>query len=146
LPAIAGSNIAKILSIADSESYDVAEDASQWHTSIKEIHRHAVHYDIMDVYHVPIKFSTSDVNSVMTSPGFVNAILDWKNLQDEDCFHWQEFLHLFGSDVNIESNQWMEEFLHKSMEKTLKYEVMFNFDELPKECCGAISLFGCMVK
>ncbi len=27
-PAIVGSNIAKILSIADSESYDVAEDAS----------------------------------------------------------------------------------------------------------------------
>jgi hypothetical protein len=83
-PAIAGSNIAKILSIADSELYDVAEDASQWHASIKEIHWHAIHYDIMAIYCVSIKFSTSDVNSVTTSPGFVNAILDWKNLQDED--------------------------------------------------------------
>jgi hypothetical protein len=97
-PAIVGSNIAKILSIADSESYDVAEYASQSHTSIKEIHQHTIYYDIMAIYPVPIKFSTSDVNSVTTSPGFVNAILDWKNLQDEDCFRWQEFLHLFGSN------------------------------------------------
>jgi hypothetical protein len=90
LPTIAGSNITKILSITDSESYDVAEDASQWHNSIKKIHRHAVHYDVMAIYLVPIKFSTSDVNSVTTSPGFVNAILDWKNFQDEDCFFWED--------------------------------------------------------
>jgi hypothetical protein len=145
LPAIAGSNIAKILSIADSESYDVVEDASQWHTSIKEIHRHPVHYDIMAIYRVPVKFSTSDVNSVTTSPGFVNAILDWKKLQDEDCFCWQEVHHLFGFNVGIESNLWMEDFLRKSMEKALKDEVMSDFDELPKERRGAISLFCCMV-
>jgi hypothetical protein len=63
LPAIMGSKTVKILSIAISESYDVAEDASQWHNFIKEIHRHAIHYDIMAIYCVPIKFSTSDVNS-----------------------------------------------------------------------------------
>jgi hypothetical protein len=88
---------------------------------------------------------TSTVNSVTTSHSFINAILDWKNLQDEDCFHWQEFLHLFGSDVDIESDQWMEGFLCISMEKTLKNKVMSDFDELPKERCGAISLFPCMV-
>jgi hypothetical protein len=144
-PTNAGSNIAKILSISDSKLYDVVKDASQWHTSIKEIHRHTVHYDIMAIYPVPIKFSARDVTSITTSPGFVNAILDWKNLQDEDCFHWQEFLHLFGTNVNIESNQWMEEFLCKLMEKALKNEVMLDFDELPKEWHGAISLFCCMV-
>ena len=41
-PKITGSNIAKILSLADSESYDIAEDASQWSTSIKEIYNHAI--------------------------------------------------------------------------------------------------------
>jgi hypothetical protein len=93
----------------------------------------------MAIYCVPIKFSTSEVNSVTTSPGFDNAILDWKNLQDEDCFHWQEFLHLFGPSVDIDSVQWMEEFLHKLTEKTLKDKVMPDFDKLPKECHGAIS-------
>jgi hypothetical protein len=143
--AIAGSNITKILSITNIESYDIAEDASQWHTSIKDIHGHIIQYDIMAIYCVPVKFSTSDVNSVTTFPGFVNAILDWKNLKDEDCFHWQEFLHLFGPNVNIKSDQWMEEFLHKLMEKTLKDKVMSDFNELPKERCGAISLYHCMV-
>jgi hypothetical protein len=39
----------------------------------------------------------------------------------------------------------MEEFLRKSMEKTLKDEVMLDFDEIPKERRGAIFLFCCMV-
>ncbi len=90
--------------------------------------QHAVHYDVMAIYLVPIKFSTSDINSVTTSPDFVNAILDWKNPQDEDCFCWQEFLDLFGSNLDIESNQWMEDLFCKSMEKTPKEEVMSDFD------------------
>ena len=144
-PKIAGSNIAKILSLADSESYDVAEDASQWSTSIKEIYNHAIKYDIMAIYRIPLVFNISDVNSVTTSPGFVNSILNWKDLHDEDCYRWQQFLNLYGSTVDIESDQWMEEFLRASMEMTLKDEVISDFDELPKDSRGAVSLFRCMV-
>jgi len=144
-PKIAGSNIAKILSLADSESYDIAEDASQWSTSIKEIYNHAIKYDIMAIYRIPLVFNISDVNSVTTSPGFVNSILNWKDLHDEDCYRWQQFLNLYGSTVDIESDQWMEEFLRASMEKTLKDEVISDFDELPKDSRGAVSLFRCMV-
>ena len=144
-PKITGSNIAKILSLADSESYDIAEDASQWSTSIKEIYNHAIKYDIMAIYRIPLVFSISDVNSVTTSPGFVNSILNWKDLQDDDCYRWQHFLNLYGSDVDIESDQWMEEFLCVSMEKALKDEVISDFDELPKASRGAVSLFRCMV-
>ena len=144
-PKIAGSNIAKILSLADSESYDIAEDASQWSNSIKEIYNHAVKYDIMAIFRIPLVFNISDVNSVATSPGFVNSILAWKDLQDDDCYHWQQFLNLYGSEVDIESDQWMEEFLRASMEQTLKDEVISDFDELSKEHRGAVSLFRCMV-
>jgi hypothetical protein len=144
-PKIAGSKIAKILSLADSESYDIAEDASQWSTSIKEIYNHAMKYNIMAIYPIPLVFYISNVNSVTTSPGFVNSILNWKDLQDDDCYRWQQFLNLYGSTVDIESDQWMQEFLCASMEKTLKDEVILDFDELPKDSRGAVSLFRCMV-
>jgi hypothetical protein len=129
-PKIAGSNIAKILSLADSESYDIAEDASQWSTAIKEIYNHAIKYNIMAIYCIPLVFNISDVNSVTTSPGFVNSILNWKDLHHDDCYRWQQFLNLYGSTVDIESDQWMEEFLRASMEMTLKDEVIPDFDEL----------------
>jgi hypothetical protein len=60
-PKITGSNIAKIFSLADSESNDIAVDASQWSSSIKEIYN-AIKYDIMAIYHIPLVFSISDVN------------------------------------------------------------------------------------
>jgi hypothetical protein len=144
-PKIAGSNIAKILSLADSELYDIAEDTSQWSTSIKEIYNHAIKYAIMAIYHILLVFNISDVNSVRTSPGFVNSILNWKDLQDDDCYRWQQFLNLCSSTVDIKIDQWMEEFLHTSMETTLKDEVISNFDKLPKDSRGAVSLFRCMV-
>ena len=115
------------------------EDAFLWHTSIKEVHRLAVQYDIMAIFCVPTIFDTSDVNSARSSTAFVNAILDWNRLQDEDFYRWQEFLHLYGSEVDIESDQWMEEFLRKSMETAFKNEVLSDFDKLPKERRGAVS-------
>ncbi len=81
------------------------------------------------------------MNGVTTSHGFVNSILDWKDLQDDDCYRWQQFLNLYGSDVDIESDQWMEEFLCVSMEKALKDEAISDFDELPTASRGAVSLF-----
>jgi hypothetical protein len=144
-PKIAGSNIAKILFLADNKSYNIAEEASQWSTSIKEIYNHAIKYNIMAIYRIPLVFGISNVNSVTTSPSLVNSILNWKNLQDDDCYRWQQFLDLYGSTVDIKSDQWMEEFLRASMEKTLKDEVISNFDELPKDSCGTVSLFCCMV-
>ena len=39
----------------------------------------------------------------------------------------------------------MEEFLCKLLETALKNEVLSDFDGLPKERCGAISLSRCMV-
>jgi hypothetical protein len=144
-PKIAGSNSAKILSLADSESYNIAEDASQWSTSIKEIYNHTIKSNSRAIYGSPLVFSISDANSFTTSPGFINSILNWKDLQEDDCYRWQHFLNLYGSTVDIKSDQWMEEFLHAPMEKTLKDELIFDFDKLPKDSCGAVSLFCCMV-
>jgi hypothetical protein len=144
-PAISGSNIAKILSISDSKSYDIAEDASQWNTSIKEIYHHAIKYDIMAIFHDPQGFDINNVSCVNSSTQLTNAILVWKNLTNKDYFQWQEFLHHYNSNDNIESDQWMEEFMCTLIAKTLKDKVISDFDELPKEHRGGISLFCCMV-
>jgi hypothetical protein len=132
-PTISGSNIAKILSILDSESYNIAKDASQLNTSIKEIHCHAIKYDIIMIFCVPQGFYINNINSINSTTQLTNAILDWKNLTNKDYFLWQEFLHLYGSDDSIESNQWMEDFLCALIAKTLKDEVISDFDELQKE-------------
>jgi hypothetical protein len=76
---------------------------------------------------------------------FVNSIIRSKDYQDNNYYEWQEFLHVYGSNVNFESDQWMEEFLRNLMDKALMIEVIFDFDKLPQQHCGAASLFYCMV-
>jgi hypothetical protein len=48
---------------------------------------------------------------------------------------------MYGSDINLESDQWMKEFFCNSMDKDHKIEVISDFDELPQQHCGAVSLF-----
>lgn len=43
-PQITRSNITKLLS-SDSTGYDIAEDASQWQTTLRAIYRHVVASD-----------------------------------------------------------------------------------------------------
>jgi hypothetical protein len=52
---------------------------------------------------------------------------------------------MYGSDVDLESDQWMEEFLRNSMGKALKIEVISDADELPQQPHRAVTLFRCMV-
>jgi hypothetical protein len=49
------------------------------------------------------------------------------------------------TNVNLESDQWMEEFLCNSIDKALKIEVVSDFDELPQQQRGAVSFFQCMM-
>jgi hypothetical protein len=122
----------------DNDSYNVAEDATQWSTSVKAIHQHAVQYDIMPIFCIPDAF---DSDTASTSSTIVDSLIRWKDLQDNNYYEWQEFLHMYGSDINLESDQWMEEFFCYLMDKAFKIEVISDFDELPQQLRGAISLF-----
>ena len=128
----------KILLTKDVDLYNVAEDATQWSTSVKAIHQHVAQYNIMQIFCIPDAF---DTDAASTSSTFVDSIIRWKYLQDNSYYEWQEFLHIYRSDVGLESDQWMEEFLCNSMDKPLKIEVISDFDELPQQHCGAVSLF-----
>ncbi len=52
---------------------------------------------------------------------------------------------MYGSNVNLESDQWMKEFFRNLIDKDHKIEVISDFDELPQQHRGAVSLFWCMV-
>jgi hypothetical protein len=97
----------------------------------------------MQIFCIPDAF---DTDAASTSSTFVDSIIRWKYLQDNSYYEWQEFLHMYRSDVDFESDQWMEEFLCNLMDKALKIEAISDFDELPQQRCGAVSLFQCMVK
>jgi hypothetical protein len=92
----------------------------------------------MPIFCIPDAFNTDTASTLST---FVDSIIRWKDLQDNNYYEWQEFLHIYRSDVGLESDQWMEEFLCNSMDKPLKIEVISDFDELPQQHCGTVSLF-----
>jgi hypothetical protein len=109
---------------------------------VKVIHQHAVQYDIMPIFCITVAF---DADTASTSSTFVNYIIRCTELQDNNYYEWQEFLHMYGSVVSHESDQWMEEFLCNLMDKVLKIGDVSDFDELPQQPRGAVSLFQCRV-
>jgi hypothetical protein len=65
------------------------------------------------------------VSSLFTPPSitstmvWLDAIKDYDKLEDSNYSAWQEFILHHGSDVEIESDSWLEGTLLLSMESTL---------------------------
>lgn len=132
-PTITRSNITKVLnSDSNLTSYDIAEDASQWQTSLMNINRHAVAYDFKPIFMIPLYFDENDVHSIDSNTHFVNSILDHSQLEDHHYFRFQAFLRRFGKGEELTSDAWMEEKLRKSLTPSLLAEVSSDFDELPQ--------------
>jgi hypothetical protein len=49
----------------------------------------------------------------------LNAIDDYDKIDDSLYCKWQEFINRHGSEVELESNSWLEDTLCLSMEPTL---------------------------
>jgi hypothetical protein len=76
-----------------------------------------------------------------------NAIDDWQKLEDEDYFQWQEFVLLYGSSVEVERDNWLEETLLLSMETTLRSKVESDMKSLPfQKQKGAITMLCFIIK
>jgi hypothetical protein len=68
-------------------------------------------------------------------------------LEDEDYFQWQEFVLLYGSSVEVESDNQLEEMLLLSMETTLCSEVESDMKSLPlQKQKGAITMLHFIIK
>ena len=78
---------------------------------------------------------------------FFNAIDDWQKLEDKDYFQWQKFVLLYGSSVEVESDNWLKETLLLSMERTLCSKVESDMKSLPlQKQKGAITMLCFIIK
>jgi hypothetical protein len=67
-------------------------------------------------------------------------------MDDQDYFLWQEFILCFGTAIEIQSDNWLDDVLHLSMEKTLCAEVELDINSIPKHQHGLITTLNCIIK
>jgi hypothetical protein len=67
-------------------------------------------------------------------------------LEDHQNVKWQEFILCKGSTVEVESNEWLEETLHLSLESKLCAEVESDMRGLLPNQRGAITMLCFIIK
>ncbi len=77
---------------------------------------------------------------------FKDAIKDWQDLGDNDYFIWQEFILCNGSDVELESDSWLNDMLQLSLETALCAEVASDLCSIPPSQRGSVTTFRCIIK
>jgi hypothetical protein len=76
----------------------------------------------------------------------MNGIDDYDKIEDSDYAIWQEFILRYGSDVEVESDAWLEGTLLLSMESTLRAEVESDLKSLPVNQRGALTMLRFIIK
>jgi hypothetical protein len=76
----------------------------------------------------------------------MNGIEDYDKIEDSDYAVWQEFILRHGSDVEAESDAWLEGTLLLSMESTLQAEVESDLKSLSVNQQGALTMLRFIIK
>ena len=76
-------------------------------------------------------FYLGDGLSIEKANSFTNILTIWKSVFLMDCTHWREFLNVYGSHIDIESDDWMMGVLGASMELDLKAEIRSDMEDIP---------------
>ncbi len=84
--------------------------------------------------------------SITSSTKWLRAINDFDCLEDHQCLAWQKFILHHGTDVEIESDDWLRGTLLWSMEVTLCAEVESDLQGLPVNHHGAITMLRFIIK
>jgi hypothetical protein len=91
-------------------------------------------------------FSAFTPASITSSTKWLHTINDFDRLEDHQYSAWQEFILRHGTDVEIESNDWLEGTLLQSMEVTLRAEVESDLQGLPVNHCGTVTMLCFIIK
>jgi hypothetical protein len=145
-PKISTNNISRIITSEDATSFDVATDALSWQAHLQNIRKYCTQYDMLSILSIPIGVDYSNPSNVLTHTEYKDAITHWKDLDDEDYFQWQEFLLRYGSTTEMESDAWLEDTLHLSLEKTLKAEIDADVSAIPLHQRGSLTTIRCIIK
>jgi hypothetical protein len=135
-----------MLTSVDAAEYDVAADALSWQATLKSIRWFCTQYDVTSLLKIPQDVDLSKPHHVAKATQFKDAIKDWQSLDNKDYFTWQEFLLRYGTETELESDNWLDDVLQLSMEKTLRFEVESDLNSIPKHQRGSITTLQCIIK
>jgi hypothetical protein len=145
-PKISTGNISHMLTSVDSAKYNVAADAISWQTILKSIHCFCMQYDMISLLKIPQGVDHSKPHHVAKATQFKDTINNLQDLDDKDFFQWQGFLLCHGTDVEIESDNWLDDVLQISMEPTLRSEVVSDLHGIPLHQRGSMTTIRCIIK
>ena len=143
---ISAGNLSCLLTSVAADEYDVTEDAISWQTILHCIHSFVLQYNMTSIIMIPQDVDLLHPHLVAKANKFKNAIIDWQDLQDADYFKWQEFVLRNSTEVEIESDNWLDEVLTLSMDNILRAEVESDIISIPKHQRGAITTLRCIIR
>ena len=133
-------NLSSLLSSNAIEKHDIADDCANWQKGVKSFKDHAHKYDLESVFLVPLQFDRGNP----VGP-FVNLLDNFQNISDTQVYEWQLYLNERASSVDIESLEWAQEVLVKTMDDALETAVDDALESVAFMHRGAITTFKLMV-
>ncbi len=103
------------------------------------IKQYAIQYDMMLRLKIPHVSVMSPEDIFKSCTMMLDAFDDYDKIDDSNYCKWQEFINRHGSEVELESNSWLEDTLHLSMEPTLRSEIKSNLKCLPSNQQGVVT-------
>jgi hypothetical protein len=143
---ISAGNLSCMLTSVEANEYDVAAGALSWQTILKSIRCFCSQYNMTSLIMIPQGVDLSKPHHVAKAIRFNDAIEDWHELSDADYFAWQEFVLGHGTDIKLESDNWLDNVLHLSMETTLCSEIKSDLNSIPKHQHGSVTTLCCIIK
>ncbi len=95
---------------------------------------------------IPQGVDLSKPDQVAKAQIFKDSIDNWQDLEDEECYKWQEFILCFGTFEETTSVNWLGDVLHMSMETTLCAEIESDIFSIPIQQHGFITTLRCIIK
>ncbi len=105
----------------DQGNYNVASNALSSQTILQGIKQYVQQYDMLSIVKIPQGISAKKFTPTNITPltKWLSAIDDYDQLEDYQYAAWQEFILRHGTDIEIESNDWLKSTLLLSMETIL---------------------------
>ena len=133
-------NLSTLISSSEVDKHDIADDCANWQKGIKSFKDHAHKHDLESLYYIPSSFAA---NGRPVGP-YTNLLEHFRSISDTQVFTWQKYLNENASSVDIESGEWAEGILIKTIDDQLKTAVEDALGHVQRSEQGAITTFKIM--